>query len=87
MICAIVSVALRAFELLLLVRAVLSWLPFDEEGGFYQFIYSVTEPVLAPVRAFLDKFEFFRNLPIDVSFIVLYLAVAAVTLILPNPFG
>ncbi len=31
------------------------------------FIYSVTEPVVFPVRSFLMKFELFQSIPIDFS--------------------
>ncbi len=60
--------------LLLLIRALLPFLTFiDEDSAFSDFIYAVTEPVLMPVRALLDRFGIGEGIPIDISFIVTYL--------------
>jgi YggT family protein len=68
----------------MLVRALMSWLPIDEDGRLYNFIYSATEPVIMPVRAFLDRFEYVRNMPIDISFLAAYLLLSVVGMLLPQ---
>lgn len=55
--------------LLLFVRAVLSWFP-GQGGTFERFIYTVTEPLLYPVRRLFDIFDIRLDLPIDISFTV-----------------
>lgn len=49
------SVLLGALELLMLLRAVLSWFPIDEDSVFLRFLYAVTEPVVYPMRALLNR--------------------------------
>lgn len=47
---------LGLFQLVLLVRAVLSWFPVRGDGPVAQiqrFVHQVTEPVLAPIRRLL----------------------------------
>ena len=60
-------------EICFLIRAVLSWFPMREDHPILLFVVMVTEPIIAPVRALLDKLGWFRNLPIDISFLVAYL--------------
>lgn len=62
-----VFVAIRLYELMLIARAILSWLPLGFSNPIVQFLYSMTEPLLAPVRNFLFRFPFFQSLPIDLS--------------------
>ena len=43
--------ALWIFELVLLARVILSWFPnVDRSNPLIQFLYTVTEPVLRPIR-------------------------------------
>lgn len=66
---------LRAYELLFIVRAILSWFPMMELGGIMSFIYSVTEPILAPIRSVLHRVPFLRDFPLDFSIIVAYILI------------
>jgi YggT family protein len=46
--------AIRIYTLLILVRAIFSWLPpRHRQNNAYDFIHMITEPVLAPVRRML----------------------------------
>ena len=54
----------------MLVRAVLSFLPIKDDNPFLLFTVMVTEPIIAPIRALFEHFGWFRNLPIDISFLV-----------------
>ena len=60
-------------EICFLIRAVLSWFPIREDHPILLFVAMITEPIVAPVRALLDRLGWFRNLPIDMSFFVAYL--------------
>ena len=68
-----IEVLLRTYELLFIVRAILSWFPMMELGGIMDVIYSVTEPVLAPIRSVLFKIPFLQNFPLDFSVIVAFI--------------
>lgn len=63
--------------ILMVIRAVLSWLPIDENGAFINFIYGTTETIILPVRMLLERFERLNAFPIDIafliSFVILYL--------------
>lgn len=67
-----VLVLLRVEMLLMLVRAVMSWLPMGSGGFARDLVETVTEPVIYPVRLVLDRFMQKSALPIDVPFIVTY---------------
>ena len=69
---------LTVLELCMLLRAILSWFPIREDNPFLLFVHMVTEPIVAPVRALFEKMGWFRNIPIDVSFIVAYLLLSVV---------
>jgi YggT family protein len=47
----IIGALCHVYALCILVRAIFSWLPAESRRSeFYQFLYRITEPVLAPVR-------------------------------------
>jgi uncharacterized protein YggT (Ycf19 family) len=56
-----------AMQMLLIVDAVLSWLPLDEDNPFARIVYLLTAPIVLPIRAFLERFRLFQELPIDMS--------------------
>ena len=70
----IIDILLSVFSIMLLIRAILSWFS-DGSDPVSRFLITVTEPVLAPVRRFLMRFEFFRNLPIDFSMLVVLIII------------
>ncbi len=72
---AIVSYILRFVQLMLLVRAIISWFPSVRLGKLHELIELFTEPFLMPVRRFLHRFSALRQLPLDFSTIVVYLII------------
>ena len=46
---------LRIIDLLILIRVLLSFFPTLQSHKISYFIYQMTEPILAPCRAILDK--------------------------------
>ena len=76
-----VVVLIDALQLMMLLRAILSWFPpSDGRGGpIRNFIYTATELFISPVRAFLDRFDWARRSPIDISFLVTYLLLSFVS--------
>lgn len=73
---------LQALQFCMLIRAVLSWFPLDDDNKFLIFIESITEPVIFPVRAVFDRIPFFANFPLDLSFLVSYILLSIVSGIL-----
>ncbi len=80
----VVSVFLSVEQILMLVRAVFSWIQPDEGNKIYMFLYYATEPLIAPVRALLERFDAVANMPFDVSFTVTWLLLFVIRLLLPN---
>jgi uncharacterized protein YggT (Ycf19 family) len=74
---------LAVIDIAMLIRAVTSWLP-DLDGAWLDIVYLLTEPVVAPVRAFFERFNLFVNTPIDVSFLVSYLLILVAQTTLGN---
>ena len=67
-----------ALEICMLLRAVLSWFPIRDDNPILTFVHAVTEPIVAPIRALFDRMGWFRNLPIDISFLVAYLLLSLI---------
>jgi YggT family protein len=62
--------------IVLIVRAVFSWIPVSGSSPWNSvrsFVFSVTEPVLAPVRQIMPKTGF-----IDLSFLVVFIILEVV---------
>ena len=77
-----VTFLIGAVQLLMFVRALLSWFPIDEDNPILQFTTAVTEPFIIPVRALLDRFEFIASSPVDISFFVTFLLLSLLQTIL-----
>jgi YggT family protein len=71
----LVCIAIQIYMLVVLVRIIMSWFP-PTAGTTYQTVYdvfySMTEPVLAPIRAVLPPFRM-GMAALDLSPIVLFL--------------
>ena len=52
-------------------------------GKISDFLYSVTEPFIYPVRMLFEKMNWFSGLPIDISFLVTYMLITVVLIFLP----
>ena len=74
----VASALLGLLDVAMLIRAILSWIPDLDASSFGDFIYSVTEPFIAPIRAFVERRGWFRNSPIDFSFLFTCLLIFAV---------
>ena len=78
------SIFLTILQFLMMLRAIMSWLPMDEDSKFANFIYMVTEPVIVPVRMLLDKLEWTHELPIDISFLAAFMLLSIIQMLLPG---
>ena len=73
---------LTVVELAMLLRAIFSWLPIDQ-NRFIDILYAITEPFIAPVRTLFVKMNWFQGLPIDLSFLATYILISIVCTVLP----
>lgn len=80
----ITYLAISALQLAMLLRAIISWLPFDDSSPLFRFVYLITEPVIMPVRNLMDKLGLFSDLPIDLSFLVTYMLLSFILYLLPS---
>lgn len=69
-------------SILIVVRALVSWLPLSEDNKFNSFLVLMTEPIMDPIRRLLYKFEFTRELPVDFSPIVAIILLGIISSIL-----
>lgn len=76
-----VVIALSVLQLAMLIRAIMSWFPL-ESNAFENFLYTITEPIILPVRRLFIYFNWFQNLPIDMSFFVTYLLLSVLLIVL-----
>lgn len=58
---------LWVIQIMLFLRAILSWFMQEEDSGFMFVLVGLTEPVLMPFRALLQRSEKMRSIPIDFS--------------------
>lgn len=65
---------LNLAELILLVRIVLSWLPIGN-NRFTDLLYTLTEPVLSPIRNLLDSAMGNRRIMIDFSPLIAFMLI------------
>lgn len=80
----IVSIFLTIIQFMMLIRAVISWLPIDEDSNFSNFLYVMTEPVIYPIRSLLSHFESLNDLPVDISFLAAFTLLSLIQMMLPN---
>ncbi|MBE6604141.1 MAG: hypothetical protein E7639_00340 [Ruminococcaceae bacterium] len=75
-----VRALLTFLRLCFLVRAVLSFLPVDEQNPIARFTALVTEPVIAPIRALFDRLGWFQSSVLDAPFFAAFMVISAISL-------
>ncbi len=68
----VLDIAINLMFLVLLARVIISWVQPATKHPVSQAVYTVTEPVLFPIRRFMSKYT--GSLGIDLSPIVVFLA-------------
>ena len=74
---ALINVVLIA----MFVRAILSLFVRDN-NPISNFLYSITEPFIFPIRKLMEKFNFMSGLPLDIPFLITYLLLSALQSVL-----
>ncbi|MDF2986576.1 MAG: hypothetical protein K0R50_2086 [Eubacterium sp.] len=52
---------LLIFEWVLIARVLITWLPVSRDNKAIDLLYTITEPVLAPIRNMLSRSRFMNN--------------------------
>ena len=83
---AILIMAIKIFSYILqfaiLVRCILSWLPISRNNIFYSIIYSLTEPIMAPIRRLIDRSPLGGGMMIDFSPVIAYFLISVIEMVL-----
>jgi YggT family protein len=60
MLAQIVATTLTVLSILIFIRAIISWIPgiVDPRGPIAEFLITVTEPILAPIRSLMPRMMF-----------------------------
>lgn len=69
-----VWILFRAAELLMLLRAVLSFIPIGQR--LYDILFALTEPLICPFRLLFDKMGWDAPIPIDLPFLLTFIVIS-----------
>lgn len=69
-----VCIIIRAAEFLMLLRALLSWFPVP--SGITDVLYTLTEPLIAPMRLLFDKLDVNPSIPFDLPFLFTFIIIS-----------
>lgn len=67
---------IRILQMLMLVSAVMSWIPQLRQSRLYQAISMVLEPIIGPVRRLIFRIPGMDRFPLDLSFVAVWLLLA-----------
>ena len=76
-----VSLLLDVLQFMMFARAIVSWLPNLAETALGEFLFTVTEWIIMPVRVLFDKFGWNANFIFDIPFMVTFLILSVVGII------
>lgn len=77
----ILLLIINVFEIVLLLRVLISWFRLDPYNPLVRFLYDITEPVLAPIRAVLPSTGMMDFSPL-VAFLLLFALRSAIRILL-----
>ncbi|HOV25039.1 MAG TPA: YggT family protein [Pseudobacteroides sp.] len=82
-----IIIVLQILKYAVILRALLSFLPISQDNKFVDILYQITEPVLAPIKAFLGRTEWGRNSMIDISPIIAIVLIWILASFVSSIFG
>lgn len=78
------EILIRIIDWIILIRVLLSWIPIDRNSVLVKIVYSLSEPLLYPIRQILRKSPLGDGMMIDFSPIILILILQVIQTILYN---
>ena len=73
---------INVYEMILIARALLSWFPAMQDNPVTSFLYTVTEPLLRPVRDLLMRIPAMQSMPIDFSILIVFMLLGMLRVII-----
>ena len=70
----LISNVFQIINMLIIIRVLLSWFNVSSYNQYIRFLYTITEPILAPFRNLLSSF----NMGIDISPMIAIIALSIV---------
>ena len=77
----VVDMAFEVYIFILFARVICSWIRVNPYGKVFQFIFSLTEPLLAPIRRLMPKTMMLDFSPMILMFVLILLQRLLLTLI------
>jgi len=59
-------------------RIILSWFPMLKGNRLMDLLYQITEPILAPIRAIIEKTTLGKNMMLDFSPVIAFLLISLI---------
>lgn len=73
-----IDILFSIIEIAILARVIISWIPVNRDSRIIQYLYTITEPILGPIRSLIEKSAFGRNMMFDISPIVAFLLIGII---------
>lgn len=73
---------IRIIDFVILIRVLLSWIPFDRDNPIVRIVYGLSEPLLYPIRQLIRKSPLGDGMMFDFSPIILLLILQVIQSIL-----
>ena len=77
-----VSLALDILMFLMFLRAIISWFPGLNDTSFSEFLFSVTEWIIYPVRCLFDAMNWNGAMMIDIPYFITFLLLSVISSLL-----
>ena len=77
----VVDIAFEVYIFILFARVICSWIRVNPYGKVFQFIFSLTEPLLAPIRRLMPKTMMLDFSPMILMMVLILLQRLLLTLI------
>ncbi|MGN0962370.1 MAG: YggT family protein [Clostridia bacterium] len=69
----VVDIAFEVYIFILFARVICSWIRVNPYGKVFQFIFSLTEPLLAPIRRLMPRTMMLDFSPMILMFVLILL--------------
>ena len=76
-----INLFVSVFNILILIRVLMSWVAPNPQGGLGGFVIDVTEPILGPLRKILPQSQIIDLSPIVAFLLMQVIQIAAVRLL------
>ena len=77
-----VGLLIDVLQFMMFGRAIVSWFPGLDESALGNFLYTVTEWIILPVRALFDKLGWGSNMVLDIPFFVTFIILSVLGIVI-----